>query len=446
MKKVISAIAWMFFLTFNSLTASAEALSIDAKAYILIDQKSGQVLVEHNANQQLYPASTTKIMTAILAIEKGDLNQLMTASATAVAQKANDKENINRGIGINGSNIGIVAGEQLRLEDLLNALLIKSANDAANVIAENIAPTWPEFIELMNKRAVELGAANTNFTNACGLDVQDGHPNHMTTASDLAKFARYAMTLPIFRQIVVKTKHTMPDTNKHPASYWPSDYLTTTNKLLLFSKYKSSSYQVTGMKTGYTINSDFNMVAGGKNEDGMELVSVVLGGKGTDSQYIYSKVLLDYGFSNFALQKVSDAGKKMETVSVLAAADNSTLNLVTEGEVKCTLPVDMNQWNIEEKRYVEPDIKAPVTKGDVLGYVEYMRNGMSIGKTNLIAESSVEKLAPPTLTLQNAKEVFSNHWIKKAFYGCIILLMVFFLLRQVLRRISREVRSRRQEN
>lgn len=445
MKKIYLFTAILLFLSLHSYTACAGGLDIDAKAYIVIDAKTQQVLVEYNSDQKFYPASTTKIMTAILAIEKGDMNQLMTASSAAVLQKYIDKSGINLGIGINGSNIGIVDGEELRLEDLLNALLIKSANDAANVIAENISPTRADFIDLMNQRAAELGATNTNFTNACGLDVQDGHPDHLTTARDLAKISSYAMGLPTFREIVSKIKHVMPDTNKHPASFWPADYLTTTNKLLLYTKYKSPLFQVTGIKTGYTVNADFNMVAAGKNEEGMELISVIFGAKGTDSHYAYSKQLLEYGFSNFSLQKLSDAGEKYISVPVQEASSENPLDLVTESEFKCVLPNDKDSWKIDSKQHIETDIKAPVNEGDVLGYIEYSNNGFPLGKVNLIAASSVEKMVKPQI-IKSAETAFFNNKLLKIALICLIVIFSFLILRRVLRKISRSLNSRRQED
>lgn len=450
MKKAFLLTAIAFFLSFSSVTVRAEALAIDAKAYILIDAKTGQVLYEQNSDEKLYPASTTKIMTAILAIEKGDMNQMMTASRLAVSQYSKDIDKAtggHLGIGVNGSNVGLEDGEQVRLEDLLNVLLIKSANDAANIIAENLAPTRADFIEMMNKRAVELGATNTNFTNTCGLDVQDGHPNHVTSARDMAKFAQYAMTLPIFREIVKKTKYTMPDTNKHPASFWPAGYLSSTNKLMMENQYKSSLYQTIGIKTGFTVKAGYNLVAAGRNEEGMELISVMMGvnNGAPNSIFTQSKKLLEYGFTNFSLQKVSEANEKIDTVTVQDAEGDGKLDLVTEGELKCVLPSDKTQAKLEKKQVINSNIAAPVKQGDVLGHIEYTNNGVPVGQVNVVAASAIEKKVVAQ-TSQIAKDVLKNGLFRKLLYGCLIFLAALTLLRITLRRISRSVRARKQEN
>lgn len=192
----------------------AFSLGIEAESCILIDSRTGQVLYSQNADKSgIYPASTTKIMTAIVALENADLDHVMTASQAAI----ND-------IGEGGMNIGIMAGEKICFIDLLNAMLVCSANEAANIIAENVASSREEFISMMNKRATELGALNTNFVNTCGIH----NSKHYTTARDMAIIARHAMTIPTFREIVKKDHYDMPITNKHEK--WNTLY--TTNKFL----------------------------------------------------------------------------------------------------------------------------------------------------------------------------------------------------------------------
>ncbi len=173
MKKPVYCIIILVVLLVNVCNVAAETPSIPEGSCILIDSKTGQVLFEKASDaKRLFPASTTKIMTAALALENGKLDAMMTASQEAIYD-----------IGKDGSNIGIMAGEQLSLENLLKALLISSANETANIIAENLCATRQEFVDLMNQKARELGASDTHFVNPCGAH----DDNHYTTAADLAK-------------------------------------------------------------------------------------------------------------------------------------------------------------------------------------------------------------------------------------------------------------------
>ena len=432
-KRILASILAGALIFFNVQTVKAESLNINAQSYILIDSKTGQVLYEQNANEKLYPASTTKIMTAILALENGNPDQMMLASQAAVLD-----------IGKDGMNIGLAAGEEIRLEDLLHALLIKSANETANIIAENISSSRSEFVDLMNKKAAELGATNTHFVNPCGKDSEKEDSTHLTTASDMAKFAKYAMTLPKFREIVEEKSFKMPASNKHPESFWPPYF--TTNKLLLYNQYKSDLFNVIGIKTGFTDKAGNNLISSAINQEGMELISVVMGVRNApaDSIFFNSKALLEYGFNNYSLQQITGSAEFIKNVPVTNAADNATLNLVTAQELKGVLPLDKNSWNITRNEYIEDEIAAPIHQGDILGHVEYLRNGVLLGKVDVTASSSIEKSV--TLNaVKNAKSVLSSLVFKKTLEGIVIVILSFILLRLILRKLSRIVKSKKQQ-
>lgn len=431
-KLILAAFLTGTFIFLNLQSVKAEPLNFNAQSYILIDSKTGQVLYEHNSNEKLHPASTTKIMTAIVALENGgsDLNKMMTASQAAV----ND-------IGKDGMNIGITAGEEIRFDDLLHAMLIKSANETANIIAENISSSRNEFVELMNKKAVELGATNTHFVNPCGKDSEKEDSSHLTTAADMAKFAKFALTLPKFREIVEQKSLKMPASNKHPETFWPPYF--TTNKLLLYDRYKSDQFKVIGVKTGYTEKAGNNLVSAAVNQDGMELIAVVMGVKNAppDSIFSYSKTLLEYGFNSYALQKITDSNELVKNANVINAADNTQLKLVTSQELKGVLPLDKNSWNITRTDYIKDDIAAPVRQGDILGHIDYTRNGVLLGKVDVIAANSIEKKVN---LLYSAKSAFSNTIYNKIFDAVSIIIASFILLRLTLRRVSRISKSKRQ--
>lgn len=427
MKKIILLVLILLYLLFDQIPTYADAISTDAHSYILIDSKTGQDLCDKNADDKLYPASTTKILTAVVALEKGDLNQMMTASKAAV-----------KDIGPDGMNIFIGPGEILRMEDLLNAMLIQSANETANILAENLAPTRKDYIDLMNAKAIELGAMNTHFTNPNGM-----HDNeHYTTARDLAIISRYAMTLPKFREIVSKTSYNMTPTNMHKK--W--DTLYTTNKFL----YQTSDYftKVTGIKSGFTSQAGFNLVSSAINKDGMELIAVVLGEKDHPKSRVDSdsKKLLEYGFQNFSVQKLLTEGQVIKNVIVDGTKDKANVDLVTKDEFSCVLPNDTNSWNLKFTDNINSNIQAPLKKGDVLGYREYERNGTKLGKIELVASRSIEK--KQSESTPDNKDLKLNDKAKNSMILNIIKIVVFiliglFVIRLLLRFISQRLKRRR---
>ncbi|HOJ09068.1 MAG TPA: D-alanyl-D-alanine carboxypeptidase family protein [Clostridiales bacterium] len=452
-------------------------LNIEAEGYILIDSRTGLVLYSENADKtEIYPASTTKIMTAIIALENEDINKVMTASQAAIDD-----------IGPGGMNIGIMPGEELTLWDLLNAMLVCSANEAANIIAENTASSRNEFIDLMNKRAKELGAVNTHFINTNGMH----HMDHYTTARDMALIARHAMSLPAFREIVKKDSYTMPSTNKH--STWNTLY--TTNKLLRYGTKTNCNFNIIGIKTGFTTPAGHNLVSAAVNEEGMELISVILGVKNErapENIYKYTETLLKYGFENYSLRTLIKQNSPAGNVSVKDAKDKAVLNLIAETDVSSVFPANLsygtpayayayvgkdkdtdasndvlagedksanamsNNWSVIKKVHVTPTISAPINEGEVLGYMEFWKGDILLGKTNLITSTSVEKSNKPKFirAIQklagNIARAFSgksgsikNSALYKIAKSIFIILFSFGALRFSLRRISRIINIKR---
>ncbi|HHW00472.1 MAG TPA: D-alanyl-D-alanine carboxypeptidase [Clostridiaceae bacterium] len=423
MKRYFTFMMTLLVFVCNFISVSAEELNFNARAYILVDAKTGQVLYEHNATEtRLYPASTTKIMTAILALELGDPDQIMTASKEAVYD-----------IGKDGMNIGIMPGEQIPMRNLLDAMLISSANETANIIAENLCDTRQDFIDLMNEKAREIGALDTHFENPCGAH----DDNHYTTAADMAKIAVYAMRNEEFRKIVEKKSYQMPPTNKHDD--WPVLY--STNKLLRNSK--NELFRVTGIKTGYTGPAGQNLVSSAINDEGMELIGVVMGvmqTTPTENSYTYSEKLLEYGFKNFALQKVIDKNQTVKSVYVSEAEDNTEmLDLVTSDELECVLPIDKSKWNISVNKVIDPQIVAPVQAGQVLGYIECTRNGTLLGKVDIIASKSIEAAPKNDINEEIKKGISQNNTLKNIITIILTLVAIFIIMRISLRIISRRI-------
>lgn len=431
MKKIIVLVTMLLVVFSNILPSFADTLDINAPSYVLVDPKTGQVLYEQDSTVQWYPASTTKIMTAILAIEAGNLDRIVTANTS----------NIDPGNG--GANIGIMNGEELSIRLLLNALLIKSANESANIIADNICPTRQDFVDLMNKRALELGCTNTHFITTNGMHDKD----HYTTASDMAKIACYAMTLKDFRDIVSQKSYIMPETNKHNilnGNNW--DILYSTNKLF----YYTSPYygDVLGIKTGYTAQAGNNLVSSVRDSKGMELLAVVFGVRSSNvDKNIFgsSRTLFEYGFENFLNQKIISKNELVKNVSVLDAKDNVSLDLIIENDFYSILPKNINDWNlVKDTKLYSNTYSAPIKQGTVLGVTEFRRNGTLLGSVNILAAQSIQKSVEAIVKEKTVK--FFDIKIIRVFSVSVIIVLSFFCLRIILRRASRLANSRKQEN
>lgn len=438
MKKIKFIIFIFILFLLHPSASTAQSLNIPGDiAYILIDSKTGQVIAQQNADLKLGPASTTKIMTAIVALENGKLDQMMNVSQQSVYD-----------IGKGGMNVGIMAGEEgLSLENMLNILLIKSANETANIIAENVAPSRSEFMDMMNKKAQEIGAVNTTFVNPCGKDTEKEDAGHISTPRDMATIARYAMAIPKFREIVATEYYKdMPVTNKHDD--W--GILRTSNQFLWFDntypytlEETDHKYTVIGIKTGYTAVAGNNLVTAATGEDGMELISVVMHVMQSNKIYGYAKELLRYGFEHYSIQKISEAGLLSTTVPVEGAMEeNAILELVTESDFSSALPIDVSGQALEKKVNAVQPVKAPVQKGDVLGNIEYSNNGVLLGRVNIVAAKSIEK-APDSIDENIDEKNESESSFSYVVLGILLILSGFIILRMIVRRVSRNVKKRR---
>lgn len=264
-------------------------IDVYSEAAILIEKETGKILYEKNINEKMYPASTTKILTAIIAIENCDLNEQAIASKEAV-----------RSVKTGYSTAAIQIGEAFTVEELLKVLMVHSANEAGNILAEHIAGSVEEFAKLMNIKAREIGCENSNFVNPHGAH----EDNHYTTAHDLALIGRYAMQNETFRKIVSTMECSLPNTE-----YWTEDdslkygerkFYNTNDLMLSNSKYYYP--YVNGIKSGYTTPAK-NCLVTGSNRYGFELIAVVLHAEttmnGESARNVDTINLLDYGYSNF---------------------------------------------------------------------------------------------------------------------------------------------------
>lgn len=358
MKKIAYLILIFLLLLLNTpkclATTDDKPVEIVGETGILIDAKTGAILYEKNAHKPMEPASTTKIMTAILALEKGNLTDIVITGKEPPL--------------CDGTRIYIEEGEELTLEQMLYAMLLNSANDAAIAIAEHIAGDVPSFSKMMNEKAKKLGAKNTNFVNPNGLSEE----GHLTTAYDLSLMARYAMeNLPDFRKIVSTKSLTIPWKGQE----WDRQ-LYNLNKLLW--NYEGAD----GVKTGYTSTAGRTLVASA-TKNGRRLIAVVL--KSNDLWNDASK-LLDYGFENFQNVSLINKHKNITNTKIKYGDD---VDLITSEDLYVTVPVDSPK--IYSKIILNPKPTAPIEKGTVLGKLEFYQDKKNIGSINLIAAKDVKR-------------------------------------------------------
>lgn len=359
------------------------AVTVNSPKAILIDADTGRILYEKNAYDEAYPASTTKILTAILTLENCEMNEMVKASYKAIMS-----------VPAGGSIANIQVDEEISVENLLKCLLICSGNDAANVLAEHIGGSIDSFATMMNTRAKELGAQNTNFVNANGLHDE----NHYSCAYDLAIFAKYAMdNFPEFRELVSTIRFRLPASNKYSTD---DRYFLNSNQLIVpnsSSSKKNYYYQyATGIKTGFTTPAKNCLVASAE-KDNVSLICVILGATQDDSgvsyRYTDAKTLFEYGFEQIVSNTIIDENTVLQKVEVKnAVKDENELELVTEKGITTTINRDDLYSDFNSIIEINENITAPISKGDVLGKITYHIYDKDYS-VNLVANSDIEKKA-----------------------------------------------------
>ncbi|NLM04628.1 MAG: D-alanyl-D-alanine carboxypeptidase [Clostridiales bacterium] len=390
--------------------------NITAPTAVLLDYTTGEVLYDHNAHNLAFPASTTKVMTSILVLENANLDDVLT---------------INEDLYIDGSSMYLLKGESFTVKELLQGLLIRSANDAAEVLAKHVSGSIEDFADLMNKRARELGAKNTHFTNPHGLP----DDNHVTTAYDLAIIAKHAMSFELFRDIVSTVRLEFPPTEYTPETRYyrnTNRFLWGTggnNKILYKDNYEDIKYDIVdGIKTGYTGAAKQCLITSAIKDD-HRLIAVVLGAEGSNV-YLDSRTLIDYGFDNFKLEKIVDKNAFITNAPILNCSEDN-IALYTDTEITAILPNDLDPSQIQIETIVDEDIKAPLPAGQILGRVIYSVDGKILGESNLISIKDME-----------AKPFIKKLFIPNTFMPVIIV----FLLWQTFVIYKRIKRKRRRKS
>ncbi|MBQ2940896.1 MAG: D-alanyl-D-alanine carboxypeptidase [Clostridia bacterium] len=355
-------------------SAAATGPVVTSANYILVNMDTGEVLVEKNSSERKYPASTTKIMTALLALEKLDPEGTSTVSNEAVMS-----------ISWDSSKLGLYEGETFNNFELIKGMMVVSGNDAANVLAEAVSGSISDFVALMNEKAKSLGCEGTHFVNTHGLTDE----NHYTTVADMAKIAVAAMKNPAFREIVKSTYFELPKTEKCDVVR----SFNTTNNLITNARTSDYLYSpATGIKTGYTDAAKNCLVASAEKE-GVRLISVILGASvvdGVNTAYSDTKALMEWGFENYVSRQIIKKGEFYDEKSIKYAKGAKTVKLAAKEDFSFVFHKNVDEDLITTKVTVDTPVLAPVTPDDELGKIEVFYGDEYLGETILTADKVYE--------------------------------------------------------
>ncbi|HZJ83387.1 MAG TPA: D-alanyl-D-alanine carboxypeptidase family protein [Clostridia bacterium] len=357
------------------LISQATPLEVSARAAVLIEVETGRVLYEKNAHEKMPMASTTKIMTAILAIENSNLDDILTISPSAS--------------GVEGSSLYLAKGEKLTIEQLLYGLMLRSGNDAATALAEHLGESLEGFSDMMNEKAKEIGAKDTNFMNPHGLH----HKDHYTTAYDLALISAYAMKNPSFREIVSTQYYKIPWEGQ------PWDRVLKNKNALLWD-YENAN----GIKTGYT-KASRRCLASAAIRNNMQLVSIVL-----DCQPWFqdSSAILDYGFAHYKMIKLFSKGDAVGSIPVEKGFEER-VNLILNDDL--TIPLtDEELEKIQIKVKQPTSLMAPVTSHTAVGSINIAVDNNSLISKSLFTSSTIEENTFPSNLHRIIKQWMINTW------------------------------------
>lgn len=348
-----------------------------AKSAIVIDANSGDVIYALNADDKVYPAGTSNIMTAIVALENIGLSDNCTVTEEAMA-----------GITYDQPQLGMKVGENFTVEQLLYAIITNSNNDAANTLAITVSGSIDAFVTKMNEKAAELGMDNTHFANPSGKQDE----NHYTTAADMATLSRYAMKNSTFAQIAATQKYVLPATNMRSSD----KTILSTNHLVSRYKYPYHYYaNATGVKSGNSKDAGYCLCASAVKGK-LNLISVVMGCENADVKdgaYSFTDTakMFDYVFENYQSVLLVKKGDVVYDTKVKESKDSMRLALTVDEDVYATLKKTADPELITNEVSLDKAIKAPIEQGEVFGTVTYSYNGRELKKVNVVAANEVKR-------------------------------------------------------
>lgn len=389
-----------------------------AEAAFLADPQSGFVLYEKNADEKRFPASTTKIMTALVVLSNvSDLDRKVTVT-----------EEDFEGVTWDSSKAGFVVGEEVPVIDLLYGLMLSSGNEAANTLARFVGGSVEGFAEMMNAKADELGCTGTRFVNPNGLH----DDNHYTTARDLFLITAAAMENETFALIADTAQKTLSETNMvaaHPNGQ-PLKVLTT--NMLIFRKSDPLYYgYARGVKTGHTSQAGYCLVAAAEKKDST-LISVLLGcekPEGASSPLTFSETrrLFEWGFTNFTGMTLVEQGETVTQRPIRLSTDTDQLVLTTKTALSGTVPIDINIDDVQRTLHLPDDLVAPVQAGDVIGTMDVSYGGVDYGSVELVALTDVS-LSEVLYYADKIEHFFQGSLFKLLVLVIVAVLLLYFLI------------------
>lgn len=399
---------------------------INSQAAYLVNMDSGEVLYAKNEGQQIIPASLTKIMTAIIVLEEeDDLNRIITAPSYV----------FDEFVGVGVSTADFRAGEQIRVIDLLYGLLLQSACEAGNILADYYGGgNIQTFIDKMNTKAQELGATNTHFVNAHGLDAE----GQVTTAKDMYLITKYALSLDHFEEISCTALYEAPATNIHTEPR----YFVHTN--LMMNEYRGGSYYyepIKGIKTG-TDGGVKNLVSMA-SKNGFNYLLVTLGAPDVDGDNLCfkdTKYLYEWAFNGFSYKTVLKSTETVGTTKIRLSSETDTLQLAPAEDLTLLLPNDVDISSVQQILNVPESVDAPVNKGDEIGTMQLKLNDEVIGETKVVAATSVSKNFIYGVWDVITK-VFGNIWVQ-LIAGAVVACILFYIIITIL--YNRKEKKRKQ--
>lgn len=349
-------------------TSNQTTMAATARSYVLMEQSSGKVLLEHNSDVAYPPASITKVMTLLLineAIRDGKINWDDKVSVSEHAAH------------MGGSQVFMEPGEEQTVRDLVKCICIASANDAAVAMSEYIAGSEEQFVNLMNKRAAELGMEHTVFKNACGLHVE----GHVSTAKDIALMSRALLSE--FPEMS-KTLTTWMDSITHRTRRGETEFgLSNTNKMI---KWYSG---ITGLKTGYTPQAK-HCVSATATRDHMNLIAVIMGAADGKTRFKEAAQLLDYGFATYGVKLGPEVGSVVEKVPI-KKGNVDELEVAVSETKSFVVPKESIKSELTYQTTYKEKLTAPINQGEEVGKIVYYLDGNEVGEGTLLAASSVKK-------------------------------------------------------
>ncbi len=427
-RRIVSLFLLSILMTGLLLTPQAAALeAIDAKATaaLLVDLDGDIVLYGKNEHEKRYPASITKVMTALLVLEAVDEGKL------SLTQEITASKSAFKGLDPDGSSAGIEPGETMTVENMLYCMLLVSANETCNILAEAVDGDVPTFVEHMNRRAEELGCKDTHFANTNGLH----DPNHYTSAWDIYLIAREAMKNETFMTICNTIAYEVPATNKSEARE-----LHTTNSLISNWRILGYLYDgASGIKTGTTDEAGHCLVSSASRH-GRTLICVVLGCKGEGDaieSFSESARLYDYGFNNFSSQIILEENEMIQEVPVALSKENSAVVVHPANDVTAILPNDVKPEDLERTITLNNETAlAPIAAGDVLGKITISYDGRECASADLLAQYDVSASRFLTVKYQII-QFFHKTWVQVVLVLLIILAIAIFVWVKFFRRNRR---------